>query len=386
MLTYCTGIWTHHQAEVCKELHKILGSEFKMVLTLPLDAPVSKERIAMGWDLTPPDEDWIVGPPKTVAEARQVDYSKYIIDPDVAVLGWIPEVPDCLVMRRIRSGKLTFFQSERLFKQKPTLKDWVNPFYLKWRLSLWRKLHPKNVHFLTLSHWCAEDLESLGVCRGRTWKWGYLTKVSAEMPHKERHDKLEIGWCGRYLPLKHVDTIISAVSKLSQAAMARCHLTLVGDGGCRDEIEQLVGRLGIDGVVSFKGRVSAAGAVEFMRGLDLYVFASNREDGWGAVLGEAMDAGCAIASSIDAGATLELVKDGVNGYVFECGDDKALAGIMENMILNPDRCREMGEEAWRTLQEWSPEVGARSLVSLINALQSGDVSRIPEKGLCSRVR
>lgn len=386
MITYCTAIWTHHQAEVCKELHKILGDEFKMVLTLPLDAPVSKERIAMGWDLTPPDDDWIVGPPKTAEEARGIDYRQYIVEPDVTVLGWTPEVPARIIMKRVRSGKLTFFQSERLFKQKPTMKDWLNPFYLKWRFSLWRKLHPKNVHFLTLSHWCAEDLVSLHVCRGRTWKWGYLTKVSPEMPQKDIHNRLEIGWCGRMLPLKRVNTIIDAIARMPDDIRQKCHVTLVGDGEAKDDLVDQTAKLGLGDLITFCGHVSASEAIKFMKGLDVFVFPSNRLEGWGAVVLESMNAGCAIVASVDAGAVLDVIENGVNGRVFNGGDSHELADIIEDLICHRDKCAEMGRMAWRTAQRWSPETGAWSLVKLIRALQSGNMKEIPQSGLCSTVR
>ena len=386
MITYCTAIWTHHQSEVCRELHNILGDDFRMVLTLPLDAQLSRERMAMGWNLTPPDEDWIVGPPKTVAEARQVDYSKYIVDPDVAVLGWIPEVPDSLVMRRVRSGKLTFFQSERLFKQKPTFKDWLNPFYLKWRLSLWRKLHPKNVHFLTLSYWCVEDLEALGVCRGRTWKWGYLTAVSDRPTEKPKHTKVRIGWCGRFLCWKNVSDILQASSLLENSAKAEIEVVLVGDGPERDNLVRMSRDLGLDNIVTFKPFLPQKEALAFMESIDIFPFPSNRLEGWGAILPEAMDKCCAVVASEDAGATLMLVEDGGNGFTYRAGDVAMLSKRIAELVNDTDLRRRFGLAAWHTMQKWTPRVGAKALVGLISALRSGDETKFSVSGLCSRVR
>ena len=49
----------------------------------------------------------------------------------------------------------------------------------------------------------------------------------------------------------------------------------------------------------------------------IYCLTSDKNEGWGAVLNEAMSSGCCPVSSIEAGATPYLVKDGVNGFSFD---------------------------------------------------------------------
>lgn len=383
MFVYLTAIWTHHQEGVCRELHNLIGDGFKMVLTLPLDAPLSRERMAMGWDLVPPDEDWIVGPPKTKAEARAIDYAPYVLAPEVAVFGYVPFLDERLITRRVRSGKLTFFQGERFFKKPRRLADWFNPHVLKRWFCIWSKLHSKNVHYLTMNHWCADDLRFFHVCKGRTWQWGYLTAVSPEPPQKPRNAKAEIGWCGRMIYWKRVDYILKAVAMLPEETKTYCHVTLIGDGEKEEDLRKMSVSLGLADVVSFKKPVSSNEALKFMRGLDIYVMPSDREEGWGAALLEAMNEGCAVIANSAAGATLDVIEDSKSGFVFDDGDLVMLSKRLKRLIEDGDLCREMGLAAWRHVQNWSPNIGAERLVTVAAALSGDGLPTEYDSGLMS---
>ena len=128
--------------------------------------------------------------------------------------------------------------------------------------------------------------------------------------------------------------------------------------------------------VEFKKPVSAAEALGFMHNLDIYVMPSDREEGWGAALLEAMNEGCAVVSNKSAGATLDVIEDGKSGFAFEDGDIKMLAERICALIEDATLRHEMGKAAWRRVQEWSPRVGAERLVAVVNALSG--VGQFPE--------
>lgn len=121
-----------------------------------------------------------------------------------------------------------------------------------------------------------------------------------------------------------------------------------------------------------------------MSSLDVFVFPSGRKEGWGAILPEAMDKSCAVIANEAAGSTLELVRDGVNGFTFKNGDIKTLACRLSQLIVDGQLRKKMGQRAWRTMQEWSPSVGAYRFVALANTLLSGEHQHCPGclRGLC----
>ena len=70
----------------------------------------------------------------------------------------------------------------------------------------------------------------------------------------------------------------------------------------------------------------------------------SRSEHWGVVIHEAAPAGRPIICSTTCGASVSLVLDGYNGFVFEAGDAKALAAAMLRMHnASPAAWRQMSE-------------------------------------------
>jgi glycosyltransferase involved in cell wall biosynthesis len=74
------------------------------------------------------------------------------------------------------------------------------------------------------------------------------------------------------------------------------------------------------------------------------------EDSYGYPSIEASHACKAILTTVDSGGVLELVEDGVNGFVTE-PDPRSLAAAMDALYLDRDRTRSMGEAAQARLAE-----------------------------------
>ena len=63
---------------------------------------------------------------------------------------------------------------------------------------------------------------------------------------------------------------------------------------------------------------------------------------------EAMSCGCAVVSTATC-AIPELITNGVDGYI--SNDEKELRSHIENLLSNPDKAREMGQEARKKVKE-----------------------------------
>lgn len=387
-LAYCTNIWNHHQGPVCTELAKLLGpDDFRLLLHQPLDHKYSLDRINMGWDLNPPDVPWIVGPPKTCSDVDYSEYAKTVMEADAIVFNSeLPYMTGDMLRARHRQGKLNLRMGERIYRGG---RSWWYAFSpKKWlgRMVVRHRFESAGLHFLTMSHWCADDLAYLHACKGRTWRWGYLTPVSETCVEKPGRDKIRIGWCGRMLRLKQVDFILRAYAAMPEKARARSEIHLVGNGEAEEELRQLAMYLGIEDCVQFRPLMSQPNAKRFLESLDVFVFPSNAHEGWGATLLEAMDKGCAVIANTAAGATLEVLEDGSNGFTFKDGDIATLTERLIWLVEHENKRREIGRRAWATIQDWSPAVGASRLVSLVEHLRSESRDGIPLSGLCAGVR
>lgn len=379
-VAYCINIWTHYQDSFCREMAAILGNDFKMVLFTPLNELRSfngegDNRSKQPWVSPAPKEDWIIQPPQTASEHIGGKWNQLLEDADIAIVGYCGHMSYEVLQNRERLKKKTFFMGERLHKIPRRVRDYFNPCILKrwfWQHML---LRGEYTSYLTISHYGVEDLKFLRVCKNRIYQWGYFPATSLEYSGKQRHNKLRIGWCGRMIDWKHVEYIIKAVGRLPPEIQSVCEVILVGEGPEKEKLVELSRTLGVEKVIKFETYKPVRENMEFMRSLDVYIFPSDRGEGWGVALMEAMDKGCVPIANAAAGATLELVESGCNGFVFQDGDIDAISGYLQTIIANPDLCKSMSVAAWHKMQDWSPRTAALRLMEIL------DKNHIPEEGI-----
>ena len=123
-----------------------------------------------------------------------------------------------------------------------------------------------------------------------------------------------------------------------------------------------------------------------MERASIYLFTSDRQEGWGAVLNEAMNSGCAIIASHLAGSTPYLIQNGENGMIYHSGDLKALYQSLEILLENPGIQYELGLKAYETIiNEWNAEVAAERLLSLSEYILEGkEFNELFRSGPCSK--
>ena len=145
-------------------------------------------------------------------------------------------------------------------------------------------------------------------------------------------------------------------------------------------------QLDLEGSVSFPGSMTPAEVRREMDKAELFLFTSDRCEGWGAVLNEAMDSACAIVAGHAAGATPYLIRPGQNGLVYRSGDWEAMAHCLKSLLDSRQSAAGLGREARNTvLTEWNAEYAARSLLALAEALRSGTSAGLPASaGPCSK--
>ena len=152
-----------------------------------------------------------------------------------------------------------------------------------------------------------------------------------------------IGAVGRLEPPKGFDVLIEALSRVDCARLrgrwlAPPRLVIVGDGSTRAQLEQQARALGVAERVHFAGfRHDARRA---FAGFDVTVIPSRHEP-QGLVCLEAMAAASPVVAS-DTGGLLEMIRQGVEGWLVPPDDPAALARALEEALADPDRARAMG--------------------------------------------
>jgi glycosyltransferase involved in cell wall biosynthesis len=74
----------------------------------------------------------------------------------------------------------------------------------------------------------------------------------------------------------------------------------------------------------------------------------------------------------DIGGIPEAIIDGVNGKLFEPGNSSELRDILEDLIDNQDRLKEMEGEALKSAEEYRPEKYIASLLKVYRGLKRGN--------------
>jgi glycosyltransferase involved in cell wall biosynthesis len=129
-------------------------------------------------------------------------------------------------------------------------------------------------------------------------------------------------------------------------------LLMAGDGELRPQVEAAIASARLDDAVRMLGFQSQRQLAALYELCDLFVLPSAHET-WGLVVNEAMNAARAVIASDRVGAARDLIRDGVNGFIYPLGDVPALAGCLREALADPVRLAGMGTESLRIIGGWS---------------------------------
>ncbi len=165
-------------------------------------------------------------------------------------------------------------------------------------------------------------------------------------------------YCGRLVSQKRVDLALSAF-----AAMAEEHpdwdFMLAGDGPLRAQLAGLV-PVGLRHRVKFLGFLQMDETSACYHACDCLVLPSDYEP-WALVVNEACAAGLAVVATEVVGAAVELVENGVNGYLVKPGDAGALADAMRQAAV---RCAPLRLGSPGRLAQWRQNADPVAAVAL----------------------
>ncbi len=379
-ITFYSNYFNHHQKALCDAFYRLLGEGFTFVETMPMES----FRAGMGWGEDTPD--YVL---RTYESKENEDRAVLLGNTsDLVIMGTAPEH---YIEKRLSDGKIVFRYSER------PLKEGFIKFFIPRLTKKYLKLHvrnrKKNIHVLAASAFTSWDFKKMfDSYPGRCYKFAYFPKhimydtdelFARKKCIEESAGAVTILWEGRMIKLKCADLVIKAVAALSEKGYDM-RLKLIGDGEEKDNLVALSKKLGIGDITSFEGFLSPDEARERMANADIYVMTSNRLEGWGSVIYEALNAGCAVVASHACGATPWLVKPGKTGFVFKSGSAKSLADKIERLLKDRGLLLTLGTNAYMQMNKlWNPEVAAERVIALADALSTGKDTPYDD-GPCSR--
>lgn len=289
-------------------------------------------------------------------------------------------------MKRNKTGGITFEIGERCLKRG--LINIFSPHLLK-SLALYNIRFKKNgFRALCCSAYSAKDWNMLGAYKNKCYKWGYFTKtpdidINDILKGHQGSSKIKILYVSRFLILKHPEMPVMLAKELKEKGYD-FEINMYGNGPLKGKIKKLISELNLTENVHLKGTVSNDEILFEMRNHQIFLFTSDKHEGWGAVVNEAMSNGCVVVGSNAIGSIPFLITPQRNGMIFENLNQDDFNSKVKFLIDNPQKRAEMAILAYQVIHNvWSPQNAAKRLISLCEGILS-DKEILFTSGPCSR--
>ena len=181
-------------------------------------------------------------------------------------------------------------------------------------------------------------------------------------------NQVVIGVVARLAVIKNHEALLRAYASLSQEPGNRACLIIVGDGPERAALEQVAYGLGVTSGVTFLGE--RHDVPELLNAFDIYALTSFNE-GMSLTLLEAMSAGLPVVATA-VGGNVEIVEEGVTGYLVPSGDVGSLSERLRYLVASPDVRTLMGQAARaRVLRLFDQQGMMRDYLALYRGTRMG---------------
>lgn len=369
----------NHQLPFCKAMLKLTGGNFTFIST----EPVSQMRLDLGYEDMDHKYPFVLT--TYDSEENKARAHKLANESDIVILG---SGPDEYIEERLKNNKLTFKYTERPYKEKTTVRNFPHRLAGAWLHHGRFQKYP--LYMLCASAYTSGDYAKLGNYKGKCYKWGYFPEVVEQdmaqlLKVKAENPVPVILWAGRLIDWKHPEIPVIIAEKLKKEGY-KFELNIIGNGDMEGELKDIIKNKNLDDCVKMLGSMPQAEVRKYMEKANIFLFTSDFNEGWGAVLNEAMNSGCAICASHAIGSVPFLLDDGNNGYIYKNGDiDDLFAKV--KILLGDRAFREnMGMQAYSTLTGlWNADAAAERFIELAKAIQAGGDSPY-ESGPCSKAQ
>ena len=367
-VTFVSNYINHHQIPFCEAMYKKLGEEYRFIQTEPME----EERVRMGWGTDLEQLPWLRLFYKDEEECRDL-----IADSDVVLFGGVED--ESYIEKRLQEGKPVVRLSERLYRTG----QWkaVSPRGLIKKYKDHTRYRRKNIFLLCCGGYVASDFHIVRAYPDKMYKWGYFPELKVydiealirnKQERRQQSGKISILWAGRFMELKHPEYAVEAAFRLKTEGYA-FSMTMIGGGAMEEALKDMVREKGLSDVVTFTGFKKPKEVRTCMEEADIFLFTSDYNEGWGAVVNEAMNSGCAVIANSAVGAVPFLIKPDKNGLIYPNGKFELFYEQVKKLVESPKMAEQLGRAAYDTIyKEWNAENAAEKLLKLLEHMLEGE--------------
>lgn len=379
-VTFYSNFLTHHQIPFCLAMQKRLGDNFKFVSTMK----IFQWRLDLGFEDLDQKYDFVV----RSYESKEMyeEAKKLALESDVVIIG---STTDELIEERLKQDKLTFRYRARVF----IFPDGIcNTIFNKDKMKLFYNRHikyrkNKNLHILCANAYGAKDFNRLGLYKDKTYKWGYFLEnniydIDKLLEEKEKNEKIQIIWVARFIKWKHPEIVVKLAKNLKKQNY-NFKIQMLGTGKLEDKIKKQIKNNDLEDVIEIVGQVPSNEVKSYMEKANIFIGTSDSFEGWGAVINESMNAGCAIVASRKMGSVPFLIGSNDTGLMYD--NYKDLENKVKLLIKDRELRKKFSKNAYNYITtKWTGELAAENIIKLFDSiildkkvdLQDGPASKI----------
>ena len=373
-VTFYSNFLTHHQVPFCLEMQKRLGDDFKFVSTVK----IFQWRLDLGFEDLDQKYDFVVRAYESEEEREKA--KKLAIESDVVMIG---STTDELIEERLKQDKLTFRYRARVFifpdgiwkilSDKEKLKLFYNR-HIKYRKN-------KNLHLLCANAYGAKDFNSLGLYKNKTYKWGYFLEtnkynIDELIEAKEKNEKIQIIWVARFIKWKHPEIVLKLAKRLKEQNY-NFNIQMLGAGVLEEKIRKKVKDQHLEDVIDIVGQVPSDKVKDYMEKANIFIGTSGSFEGWGAVINESMNAGCAIVANEKMGSVPFLIGKNETGIMYNGYND--LEEKVKLLIKDKELRKKLSKNAYNYITtKWTGEIAAENIIKMFNSVINGKENEVKD--------
>ncbi|MCI8572284.1 MAG: glycosyltransferase family 4 protein [Lachnospiraceae bacterium] len=360
-VTFISNYINHHQIPFSNACYEQLKEDYHFIQTQPME----QERLAMGWNREGEKLPYV-----HCLYGEEDRCRRLVMESDVLLAGWSGR--EDLVQERLRAGKLTIRISERLYREG----QWkaVSPRGLLHKYKEHIRYRKSPAYLLCAGAYVPSDFHLIHAYPGKMFRWGYFPETKYYTQEqmekmKDRSGSIDIVWAGRFIPLKHPEYMVRLAERLKGE---RVHIHMAGGGEMEEQLKAAAAEKGLGERITFYGFKTPEEVRRIMEKCHIHIFTSNHLEGWGAVVNEAMNSGCAVVANVQAGAVPYLIQHKKNGMVYPGGSYEKMEEAVRFLLSHPARMEKMGQEAYRTItQSWNARHGVEELLRMAEGMMAG---------------
>ena len=359
-VVFLSNFMNHHQIGLCDELNKLLSDGNFCFIA---QSRTFEEQSKLGYLEYNSSRDYIVREYES-----GIDKTNQLLDEcDVVIVTFSQGLKP--IKRAQKQGKIVIWYEESLFKEYSKIRIFAKYLRAKYYFD---SIKNANQYFINASGYGYHDLAILdkNKYKNRSFVFGYFPVF--DFNEKVRLNKIEtpfsILFVARLIKLKHPEYVFGCAEILEKNNVDYC-IDVVGDGELRENLQEEIYKRGLQDRIHMIGAVKSDRVKDYYQNHDVFLFASDRKEGWGAVLSEAMLYGCVPLANNDAGATNVLIKDGINGFIFNDKQSLQDKCLKLYKIKKDGKLIDIAEKNRKMMLEtWNYKEAAKRLYDVMKAI------------------